>query len=214
MAYPNNFPATSLNDHTTNNAVVDGITVVVQELWNNLNAAMDALEAKVGKDASAVTTSHDYRIYRQGVQTVITEYAGGTTTGSTTVPYDDTVMQNTEGAEFMTQAITPTNASNILEIEVQFWFSSTANSRFFGSIFQDSTANALRSGVGFPSPDFAHPTLFRMTHRMTAGTTSETTFKFRAGQEAAHTITMNGVAGARILGGMIKSHIKVTEWKV
>ncbi len=37
-------------------------------------------------------------------------------TGTTILPFDDTLPQDTEGIEFMTRAITPTNSSNILRI--------------------------------------------------------------------------------------------------
>ena len=43
---------------------------------------------------------------------------GTTATGTTLVPPDNTIPQNTEGTEFMTLAITPTNASNKLLIQV------------------------------------------------------------------------------------------------
>ena len=59
MAYPNNFP-TSLNDHSANNNITDGDTIVKAADVDNLNAGADALETKVGVDGSAVVTSHDY----------------------------------------------------------------------------------------------------------------------------------------------------------
>jgi hypothetical protein len=37
---------------------------------------------------------------------------------------------------------------------------------------------------------------------MEAGTTSETTFKVRAGPDTSGTLTINGVAGARKFGGV------------
>jgi len=48
---------------------------------------------------------------------------------------------------------------------------------------------------------------------MTAGTTSATTFKLRAGGAAASTITINGYAGARRYGGVMYSFIEVTEFQ-
>jgi hypothetical protein len=46
---------------------------------------------------------------------------------------------------------------------------------------------------------------------MDAGTTSETTFKVRAGGEEAGTTTFNGVGGARKYGGVLASSITITE---
>ena len=56
---------------------------------------------------------------RYVVQVVnVQDGAVATTTG--TVAYDDTIMQNDEGGEFMTLAITPTSATNKLKIDVCF----------------------------------------------------------------------------------------------
>ena len=49
------------------------------------------------------------------------------------------------------------------------------------------------------------------SHFMTAGTTSETTFKVRAGFNASGTTTFNGSGGARRLGGVFASSITITE---
>ena len=51
---------------------------------------------------------------------------GASATGTTTHPIDDTIPQNTEGDEYLTLAITPTNASNKLLIEVSIHNSHTA----------------------------------------------------------------------------------------
>ena len=70
--------------------------------------------------------------------------SGASATGTTTHPIDDTIPQNTEGDEYLTLAITPTNASNKLLIEVSIHNSHTATvSLNSASLFQDSTANAL-----------------------------------------------------------------------
>lgn len=200
-----NFP-TSLDTFTTKTTADD----VEAAHMNDPQDAIEALEIKMGIDGSAVTTSHDYRINRQGVQTVITENST-TSTGTTTVPDDDTIPQNTEGDEWMTVTITPTNTNNILVFEISAWFYSDADSPMIGALFQDSTASAIRAGRIHPLPRSIE---FPLYHRMVAGTTSSTTFKFRAGQAGSHTMTINGVSGARKLGGVMVSYIKVTEWKV
>jgi hypothetical protein len=48
-------------------------------------------------------------------------------------------------------------------------------------------------------------------HTMTSGTTSPTTFRFRAGGNVAGTTTFNGNAGARIFGGVMASSIVIQE---
>jgi len=53
-----NFP-TGLDDFTN---YVDGTTIMEANTLNNMQFAIEALEAKVGIDSSAVVPSHDYKI--------------------------------------------------------------------------------------------------------------------------------------------------------
>ncbi len=136
-------------------------------------------------------------------------------TGTTVLPYDDTIPQNTEGDEYMTLAITPTNSSNKLKIDVVAELAhTTTTSLMIAALFQDSTANALaamntaKNGTG----DNAGNVSF--THYMTAGTTSPTTFKVRCGNSNSGTTTFNGTSGARRFGGVMASSITITEIKV
>lgn len=136
---------------------------------------------------------------------------GAVATGTTLVPLDDTIPQNTEGDEYMTLAITPTSATNILKIDVVGFFSSSAGSIWHAtSLFQDSTANALATAVSFEATATAVVNT-KFTHYMVAGTTSATTFKVRSGGHGAGTVTFNGAAGARRYGGMLASSITITE---
>jgi hypothetical protein len=136
---------------------------------------------------------------------------GSHATGTTTVPIDNTIMQNTEGDQYLSLAITPTSATNKLRIEVQALLASNALVFITGSIFQDSTANALATSVVMQTSAVNQPRLLVCTHTMTAGTTSATTFKFRAGGQIANTTSFNGTAGAS-WGGVGASSITITEY--
>mgnify|MGYP005992405569 CR=1 FL=1 len=135
---------------------------------------------------------------------------GAYASGTTVMVNDDTIPQNTEGNEFMTLAITPTSASSKLKIEVVCNFSAPSdNQQGQVALFQDSTANALAAvhqemGAG------ARLNAVSFNHFMTAGTTSSTTFKVRAGSNAAGTCGFNG-GGSRLLGGVMASSITITE---
>jgi hypothetical protein len=125
---------------------------------------------------------------------------------------DDTIPQNTEGSEIMTLAITPTSATSKLKIEVVVNSSHSVNSWGVMALFQDTTANALASS--FIYQDVATgASIFTFNHYMTAGTTSATTFKVRAGSPAAGTFTFNGTGGGGRFGGTIASSITITEIK-
>lgn len=134
---------------------------------------------------------------------------GAVATGTTATVYDDSIPQNTEGDEYMTLEITPTNANNSLDIKVVIFLSNSANNDIVAALFQDSTANALSAGH-IPAKTNGEMAMLVINHRQTAGTTSAITFKVRAGATAG-TTTFNGTAGSRRLGGVMASSIIITE---
>lgn len=140
---------------------------------------------------------------------------GGVATGTTQIPTDDTIPQNTEGDQYLSRTITPGNSSNKLKITVVMHvYNSTANGSMTVALFQDSVASALAamSRKTGDSQVWNGPVVF--VHYMTAGTTSEITFKVRAGVNVSGgTLTFNGVAGARLMGGVMASSITVEEIK-
>lgn len=135
---------------------------------------------------------------------------GAVATGTTTIPDDDTTPQNTEGDQYMSQAIAPISAANILEIESQGIFSLSSGGEGGMLLCQDNVGNSLAANRW--STRVSGLTQFTTVFlRMLAATTSSTTFKIRAGGFAAATTTFNGVAAARKFGGVLNSYIKVKE---
>lgn len=145
---------------------------------------------------------------------VVGNVTGAVATGTTTIPNDDTIPQNTEGDQYLSQAITPKSSTNVLVIEGLLNLSaSIAGQNMAVALFQDTTANAL--AVGFTRGNAAGSLLDNVVvrHIMVAGTTSATTFKIRAGGNGAATTTLNGQTGARLYGGVLMSSITITEYK-
>jgi len=136
---------------------------------------------------------------------------GAVATGTTQTVNDDSIPQNTEGNEWMTLAITPISASNILVIEAQIHVSSSSTLTHVMALFQDSTASALASSVNILQGADAAGFL-KITHYMVAGTTSPTTFKVRSGAAGGGTITFNGSSAARTMGGSMSSYITIMEY--
>lgn len=136
-------------------------------------------------------------------------------TGTTVIPQDDTIPQITEGNEYMTLAYTPKSTTNLLEIEVNiFVSSSTSGGVMTTALFQDAIANALAASSNFTDTvaTFAtRPLVVRYV--MAADTTSPITFRVRAGTHNAGTTTFNGAAGSGRYGAAIKSAIIVREYK-
>jgi len=133
-------------------------------------------------------------------------------TGTTTIPLDNTIPQITEGDEYITQAITPLSAANILYIECELVLSNTAAVHMIAALFQDATVNALAAVTSKINTADDTVTIY-FAHKMTAGTTSATTFRLRAGGSAAGTTRINGRAGAALFGGVCASSLKITEIK-
>ena len=146
------------------------------------------------------------------VQQVATQ-TGTMATGTTIIPFDNTIPQNTEGDQYMSVSITPTSATNILVINVIACVSNTVANTMAMALFQDSTANALATVNMYQGTGTGGLTI-PLNHRMTAGTTSATTFKIRIGALGASTTSFNGNSGASYYGGTFASSIIITEIKL
>jgi len=199
--------ATSLTDETGSGAAVFGTSPTLVTPALGTPTAL-VLTNATGLPPAGVTGM------KPAIQRVYS-VTGAVATGTTILPIDDTVPQSGEGNQYMSLAITPTDAANILVIDVVLLMSSSASGATAAgaALFQDSTANALASMCGtLTGQYFTLPYVF--SHVMVAGTTSATTFKVRAGNNAAGTTTFNGQISARLLGGVLSSSIIITEYKV
>lgn len=139
----------------------------------------------------------------------VVNYSTGTMVdGTVAIPQDNTIPQNTEGVEYMTLAITPTNVNSKLIIEAHFNYALSAFVTIIMALFQDTTANAL-AVVAHDHTDIQFITL---RHYMTAGTISPTTFKIRAGTHGGVRVRMNGDNGnGALFNGTLISSITITE---
>lgn len=141
---------------------------------------------------------------------VVNSTTGAVATGTTVMPYDDTIPQSNEGDQYLSLAITPKSATNLLLIEVAIVLTSGGSNPLTVALFQDATANALAAVVQtMAAGNF--PEVCVLRHYMVAGTTSATTFKVRGGAAGAGTTTLNGTASARRMGGVMASSITITE---
>jgi len=150
----------------------------------------------------------------QIVQIVNTQ-TGAVATGTTTIPIDDTIPQNTEGDQYLSLSITPKNTNNILVINIVINLANDNSTTYWlvAALFQDTTANALAvANVGKTgSYENNVAKTIKFSYYMIAGTTSSTTFKVRGGSSAG-TTTFNGSGGARMFGGVFLSSITITEY--
>lgn len=211
---------TALNELDSEKVPKGGVTTSsltqsTNKLLGRSTASTGAIEElTVGSNltlsAGTLSANNQLSGTRQLAQTV-TFKTGAVATGPTSIPHDNTIPQITEGDQYMSLAITPTNASSTLEITVTAFLSSSTNDFMTAALFQDSTANALTAIC--PTPPVAnYSTTFHFIYVMTAGTTSTTTFKLRAGKGGVGTTTFNGEAGAQLMGGVMASRITIKEY--
>jgi hypothetical protein len=191
------------------------LEIARSQLGTNFISPSINVDATGTTSAGDINISGDYKIngtklpYIQQVSTAVV----ATSTGATTIPFDDTIPQITEGNEFITVTITPTSATNILEIQFDCTFAEEANndSVLTVAIFQDASA-----GAKYAKPFVLGPTAAMDYYpasgvfRMTAGTTSATTIRLRAGLVTG-TVRINGSGGARKYGGVLASTMIVRE---
>lgn len=147
------------------------------------------------------------------VAQVVSSVTGAVATGTTLIPYDDTIPQNTEGDHYMSCSITPKNANNLLMIDV-VWngaHSGASGTSMVAALFKDSEADARAAGHVLTG--LVAGTLVQIVFRyfMTAGAASLMTFRVRAGSGSAGTTTFNGQNGLRRMGGVMASSITITE---
>ena len=142
---------------------------------------------------------------------IVTTALNTVATGTTPIPFDNTIPQITEGDQYLSRTITPKNASSLLEIDVTLVISvATANQQITVALFNDTSTNALAVSEAFMATLGGIVTL-SFKHIMTAGTTNTMTFTVRAGGLSG-TTSVNGSSGAQHFGGTYASRITIKEY--
>lgn len=135
---------------------------------------------------------------------------GAVSTGTTVIPIDDTKPQSTEGDQYLSQAITPSGAANVLAIAALAHVSNSVINNLTAALFQDSGADALAcANVNVQGATGIAP--LSIGKKILAATTSATTLKVRAGGSVAGTTSFNGFSGGRAFGGVLNSFLEVQE---
>lgn len=156
----------------------------------------------VDKFGNTVIAGHIIQVANTVVSTVAT--------GTTLLPFDDTIPQNTEGDQYMSLAFTPKFATSLLKIDVSVVIGHSAANNMIVALFRDTTAGAI--GVSWQFLASA-PSEVNISFSVVvpANSIANTTFKVRAGGNLAGTTTFNGRSGTRYFGGVSSSSITITE---
>jgi hypothetical protein len=129
--------------------------------------------------------------------------------GTTTLPYDDTIPQNTEGDQYMSLSITAKRQCNLLAIRHDGNYAVSAAGNLGVGLFVGATANAL-AAVGQRAQTVDAAYAVTLQHRLRVDTLTQT-FKIRAGNSAAGTTGFNGTSAARRYGGVMASALVIDE---
>lgn len=159
--------------------------------------------------AAAATHTHSGSVVQ------VVNYQTGALASSSVIMSWDAIPTNSQGTQIMSLTITPKSATNILLIDVSVFstvvFTAGTFNATIAALFKDSTVNALAAS-SYITVDSGLDTPISFTHKMTAGTTSATTFKVRVGPQLAGTTYINGNDATGVyLGGIIPTHITITE---
>lgn len=145
------------------------------------------------------------------VNQVIVSMNGNVNSTASTIAWDDTIPQSSEGTEFFTAAITPASTTSLLMIEVDMQVTSSSTAQLIVALFKDSETDARAANVANCVAGAGQPSPLSFRYFMTSGSTSAMTFRVRAGATAG-SLSLNGVSGARRMGGVHVSGLTITEY--
>lgn len=134
---------------------------------------------------------------------------GALSTGTTIIPNDNTIPQQTEGDEVMSLAFIPKSAASFLLIEVVSVQGASLSNLNTAALFRDAGADAIAAQGVFQAQGVTSN--LTLNHVMPSPGLGATTFKVRVGAGSG-TTTFNGLATVAKLGGALRSSITVTEF--
>lgn len=172
-------------------------------------ATMDfAADLLLGIDAT------DSKVKKFGVggmvAQIVTDLDAAVATGTTAIPYDDSIPQITEGDEYFSVSITPKSATSTLLLFAIVHCGHSAANQMTLALFKDAGADAIAVSSDYlGSTSGSH--MMALHHKRTSGGTSAQTFSLRIGSTTGATTTVNGQAGGRKYGGALCSGLIAIE---
>jgi hypothetical protein len=115
---------------------------------------------------------------------------------ATVIPFDDTIPQSSEGAEYTTVAFTPVSATSTVLIRVTGHCSQSSTNHMVIALFKDSDTDAI-DAVSMKSSANNVMMPFTLEYSYAPGSTSAITFKIRYGP-TVNTGYMNSTGGSSL----------------
>jgi len=196
-----------VSEVTIHNADIATVTATLRYNDNGTIRVIARIEIGAGNTWSMSAGFANTSVLNKVVQ-VVSFSTGALASGTGIIPFDNTIPQNTEGNEYMTLAITPTNALNKLYVEVIANFAVSSLVWVIGGLFRNTNASADATCISYVT----YGAQLVLNYEVVAGSTSPITFKFRAGVNSSAILYLNGDnAGSSKLGGSLSSSIRITE---
>ena len=210
---------------TTNNVLKTYSGSAWQSVLSNLSA-IDTKTTPVLADSVAIVDSENSDVNKiatlTSIKTAIGEVVQQVRNTLTTAPagfadafvFDDTPPTYAETTEILAQAITPTNASNLLFVEVVVHCGAAAGDTQILSTLHKAEGTAIAAGMNSHSQLDNSPATISYNYRGEAGTTSEVEFQVNMSDRGGSTLYVNGISTGRLFGGALVTSITITEIKV
>lgn len=130
-------------------------------------------------------------------------------TGTTQIPFDDTIPTSSEGTQFMTLTTERGWAKCGYLITVVAVISPAADATVTMALFQDTDVSAISATA--QKILAGNVASLQLQHKVVTAPIGTTTYKVRIGGDAATTYTFNGVGGTRKFGGVCSSSISIQQ---
>ena len=124
------------------------------------------------------------------------------------IPYDDTIPQSIEGWQVLSQAITPRNAANIVDVTSTVLVTTNASDDITYALF-NGAASALVAGARNTAANEANEMIIR--YIAVVNTASSVTWSTRIGCNTPTVVYVNGTTAARRYGGISGTWMEVKE---
>jgi len=130
-----------------------------------------------------------------------------------TIPQDDTIPQSTEGVEFLTVTLTPTNAASTIHLQFESQGSANGIRNIIFSLFEGSASNAFAATYyTVTTSNYMSPMV--LSASISAGSTSARTYRLRAGCSAGTAGTvylLRDALASQYFGGTNTARLIATE---
>lgn len=146
------------------------------------------------------------------INQVVYTIDGGSATGATAIPWDNTIPTTAEGVQFMSAAISPVASANYLKVEGQINCNvADSGDNIISALFQDDVCVGV-SMVHSDDTNTDYPIYsLPISYIGVAGTTASSVFTLRAGAEDTSKFTFNGNNSSGKMGGKLNSSLIISE---